>query len=391
MMTPDDWDGGPLFDYGRLQSLMRESEVDALVGHSKRHFYYLSGFHSMEYDIEAHAINFAVITPDSLDNAAVTIPAWEQTTLYTVPSWVPDKVFAGQFYIKNAPPLPGPQVANKWAALEKILGDRDLTAGRVAFELDQLPVDFYNQLRSGFPKMDIVDASPILHRIRLLKTAEEIRRIRHATELTEKAIEDAVAGMTIGMTERELANEIAKNIVLRGARVTYMQLTNGDGAGLLRPTDRPLLEGDVIKADIGATYMGYNSDVGRTYAIGMATDEQREIYKVGAQALEAAIGAVKIGRPASDIYKAAMDTWHEAGYTHIQRHHVGHGIGLEAHEAPLFTPVNDTPIEVDMVLALEVPYYVLGLGGFAPEDILVVTSEGTELLCRAPEELPVIG
>jgi Xaa-Pro aminopeptidase len=381
----------PVFDYSRLQRMLQESGIDALVAHSQRHFFYLSGFNSMEFDIEAHAKNFVVVTAKSIDETTAIIPNWESITLQSMPIWVPNKVYAGQFYIKDSPALDGPLVADKWVALQRIFGDLNLMGSRVAFELDQLPVDFHQQLVMAYPKMDIVDASPILHQMRLLKTAEEISRIKAATLLTESAINEAVSAMTLGMTERELANNIASNIVLGGAQVTYMQLTNGGAAGLLHPTDRPLLNGDVIKADVGALVQGYNSDVGRTFAIGSATDDSRRTYDVAYQALQAGIKSVEVGQPTNEIFKASMDVWAKAGFDHVRRHHVGHGIGLEAHEAPLLTPDNLMPVSANMVLAVEVPYYIYGVGGFAPEDTLVVTEQGVELLSHAPPELPVVG
>jgi Xaa-Pro dipeptidase len=381
----------PLFEVDRLRVLMAESSIDAIVAHSRRHFYYLSGFTSLDYVIDASSKNYVVIPRLAERDAMTTIPTWEAIRLLDAPIWVPRKVFAGSFYVKDGPEPEGPGVANVWEALLKILSDSDLGDARVAFELDQLPVTLYNELVTAFPHMEIVDASPLLHRLRMIKTPEEARRIRVACEITQEATDEAAFSMRPGMTEHELARDIAKGIVSRGAEVLYVQVATGAAAGLHLPTNRRIEKGDIIRADVAAVCDGYNSDLGRTYVVGPPTAEQVEIYQIAYAALQAGIGAVRVGSPAKDIFKAAMAVWAEAGYSHVQRHHVGHGIGLEAHEAPVLKPDNEMPIEAGMVLAVEVPYYVYGLGGFAPEDILMVGSEYNTLFSQVAAELPVVG
>jgi Xaa-Pro dipeptidase len=380
----------PLFAMERLQCLMEENDIDAIVAHSRRHYYYLSSFASLDYVIDARSRNFVLI-PRSDDCPAITsIPTWESIHLRDAPIWVPRKIFAGNFYVKDAPQADGPILANMWEALVEMLSETGLGDGRVAFELDQLSVQLYDQLVAAFPHMKIVDASPTLHRLRMIKTQEEARRIRVACEITEEATNEAAFNLHAGMTERDLARNIAEGIVSRGADVLYVQVATGKAAGLHLPTERHIAKGDIIRADIAAVFNGYNSDLGRTYVVGPPTSAQSEIYHVAYAALQAGIEAVRVGSVARDIFEAAMAVWTEAGYTHVRRHHVGHGIGLEAHEAPVLKPDNETPIEAGMVLAVEVPYYIYGLGGFAPEDILMVEPEGNVLFSRVAAELPVV-
>jgi Xaa-Pro aminopeptidase len=91
-----------------------------------------------------------------------------------------------------------------------------------------------------------------------------------------------------------------------------------------------------------------------------------------------------------EIFEAAMDVWHDAGYTDVRRHHVGHSIGLTPHERPMIAPGSRETAEPGMVLAVEVPCYVLGLGGFVPEDIIEVVPGGFDRYSYAPTELPVV-
>ena len=93
---------------------------------------------------------------------------------------------------------------------------------------------------------------------------------------------------------------------------------------------------------------------------------------------------------ASDVFHAGVEVPLKAGYSDFHRHHVGHGLGLEAHEEPILSPTNDTEILPGMVLCIEVPYYIWGLGGFAPEDTILVTEEGYEPLTTPERELIIV-
>lgn len=224
----------------------------------------------------------------------------------------------------------------------------------------------------------------------MVKTPEEIRRIRVACEATERAIDAAVPRVRPGMTERDVAQLIATEMVARGVEVLYVQVASPAVAGLGGPSDRVIEKGDVVRTDVAAAYMGYHSDLGRGFAVGSATDGQKEYYRIAREALQAGIDAVRVGSPAEAVFSAAMSAWERSGHPEVRRHHVGHGLGLQAHEGPMLKPGIRTPIRPNMVLAVEVPCYIFEQGGFAPEDNLVVRAEGLEVLTQAPLELPVV-
>lgn len=193
------------------------------------------------------------------------------------------------------------------------------------------------------------------------------------------------------MTERELAQSIAHELVSRETDILYVQVATGAVAGLGLPTERTIDRGDVVRVDVAATYKGYVSDLGRSFAVGTSSPEKQELYQVARRALEAGIAAAQLGQAVNDIFESSMAVWADAGCAHVKRHHTGHGLGLQAHEAPMIKPGNTDILQAGIVLAVEVPYYVQGLGGFAPEDVIVLSDEGSTRLTHAPAELPVIG
>ena len=257
-----------MFDPARARQLMHEHGVDAIVGHSLRNAFYLSGFVSFEQLIEPEAEAFAIVPARSDVDAQVTIPMSERLVLEDFPAWAPGRVFYGRYYVKGGPDS-GESQPNAFAALVQALGRCGVTEARVGFELELLPVRLYRSITETFPKMTIVDASPLLRELRSYKTDEEISRIRTATSVTEAAIDEAFARIRVGTTERAIAAWISEGILRRGAESLYVDLgTNGRGAlGTCYPTDRPVEKGDVIRADASAQYGLYYSDLGRCVSL----------------------------------------------------------------------------------------------------------------------------
>lgn len=389
-MIAEQTEAQKLFDDHRLRLAMDAAGLDAVVAHSKRNFYYLSGFPSLDYVIDAESANFVVVPRDPSKDAAVTVPMSERMTLNDVPIWIPRRVLCGSFYIKDGPEFGDSTAATTWDGLVLVLREAGLERCRVGFELELLPHPVYQNLRRTFPELEVVDCSPLLRQVRMVKTSEEIRRIRVACEATERAIDAAIPRVRPGMTERDVAQLIAAEMVARRVEVLYVQVAAPAAAGLGGPSDRVIEKGDMVRADVAAVYMGYHSDLGRGFAVGSATPAQKEYYKIAREALRTGIEAVRVHSPAEAVFSAAMSAWERLGHPEVRRHHVGHGLGLQAHEGPMLRPGVTTPIEANMVLAVEVPCYIFQQGGFAPEDNLVASEQGLEVLTDAPAELPVV-
>lgn len=382
----------PVVDLDRARGLMQESSLDAIVAYSPRNLFYLSGFMSFDYLIEPEASAFAILPTRPDAPAIVTVPMSERYVLDEFPAWPPKKLFFGSYYIKGAPER-GEAFPSAFEALRSALRDCGVAQGNVGFELDLLPVNLHRRITEAFPRMRVADASLLFRRLRTIKTTEEINRVRTATQITERAIDDAFGRVRAGMTEKQIACGISDGLIRRGAEPVYVQLGVGErGAfGISYPTDRAVREGDLIRTDVAARYGHYHSDLGRCCVVGEPTQEQRAYYQVAYDALRAAIDAVVVGRPFKEVFAAAMSVPLNAGYRDFRRHHVGHGIGLQAHEWPFLREDNAEAVAPGMVLAIEVPYYVYGLGGFSPEDVLVVRERAIELFSHAPERLPAVG
>ena len=379
-----------LFDLERLLAGMDELAIDALVAHTRRNVFYLSTIDIFDYLIDAEALNYVVFPRKAPQQTSITIPMSERIQLRDN-SWIDHKIFCGQFYVKHGPLVSGTTAANSWQALLMTLVNNELSRSRVGFELEQLPVTLYQQLKEALPHLELVDISPLLRQLRTVKTEEEIRRLRIACRATEEAIEAAAGNVHAGMSEHELAHSIGQELIARGTEVLYVQVATAATAGLGLPSEHKITESDIIRTDVAAVYQGYTSDLGRSFSVGRPAPEYQRLYQTAHRALDAGIASIQPGHAVSEIFAAAMAVWQGSGFPEVTRHHIGHGLGLQAHEAPMIKPSSTELIEPGMVLAVEVPCYVYGVGGFAPEDVVVVGSDSIIRLTHAPAELPIVG
>jgi Xaa-Pro dipeptidase len=377
-----------LFDAERLRLAMADSDLDALIAHSKRNYFYLSGFASLDYVIEPEAANFAIFAREG-SLAILTIPRSEQMTLLEDPVNAQQILLTGSFHVEGFERADVDRATSPREGLLRALRELKVDRGRIGIESELLPVDTDRWLREQLPHAEIVDASKLLRGLRMVKTPEEVARIRRACEATDAAIAAAIPSVRAGMTEREVARLVARELLDREVDPVYVQVATGAAAGLCGPSDRVLNSGDIVRTDVAATFRGYHSDLGRSFAVGEPTAQQCELYKAAIGALEAGIAAIEDGTPVASVFEAGLAAWHESGYPNVRRHHIGHGVGLQAHEAPMITPDSTATIEAGMVLAVEVPYYVYEIGGFAPEDIVLVQDDGCERFTTAPAELPI--
>jgi D-alanyl-D-alanine dipeptidase len=155
-------------------------------------------------------------------------------------------------------------------------------------------------------------------------------------------------------------------------------------------SDRVLADGDVVRLDVGGSTNGFASDLGRTIAIGHASDRLREVYDVVERAGRAGMDLVRPGVPCRDIDRAAFAVIDAAGFGDNVLHRTGHGLGRSLHEPPYIVATSDTRLEEGMVFSVEPSIYLPGEFGVRTEEIVVVTADGCERLSALPRELEIV-
>ena len=237
-----------------------------------------------------------------------------------------------------------------------------------------------------------VSGEDVVGRLRMRKDAAEIARMREATEIAERALQATLPQIQEGMTERELASALVLQLLQAGSEgeLPFSPIVAfGENAANphAAPTDRRLQAGDLVLVDWGANVRGYFSDLTRVFAAGDVDDELRRIADVVARANAAAREAAGPDVRAEDVDRAARQTIEAAGYGEAFVHRTGHGLGLEAHEAPYIRGGNRQPLSEGMTFTIEPGIYLSGRGGVRIEDDMVVTDVGAESLSTLPRSL----
>ncbi|MHC1557666.1 M24 family metallopeptidase [Actinomycetospora sp. C-140] len=261
---------------------------------------------------------------------------------------------------------------------------------RVAVAAD-MPALHVLGLRDALPAATLELATPILRQLRMRKDAGEVAALRKAGAAIDDVHAQVPDWLVAGRTEAEVGADITRAIVETGhAEAAFVIVGSGpNGASPHHEVSERVIErGDVVVVDIGGPLPdGYNSDSTRTYVVGEASDEVRDVYAVLQRAQAAAVDAVRPGATAASIDEVARAIIRDAGYGEYFVHRTGHGIGLEVHEEPYIVDGNDLALEPGMAFSIEPGIYFPGRWGARIEDIVVVTDTGCEPVNRRPHDL----
>ena len=264
---------------------------------------------------------------------------------------------------------------------------------RTGFESQHVTVDGRDALAAAADKAELVRAPGLVEALRLIKDETEIEALRMACAAADRALADLIehGGLRPGRTELEVARELEGRMLDHGAAGPSFDTIVAAGANSAvphhRPTDAVLAAGDFVKIDFGALVDGYHSDMTRTLVLGRAAGWQREIYDLVHAAQAAGRAAVTVGADVREVDGAARGVIEEAGHGEHFLHGLGHGVGLEIHEAPALSQRGDGRIAAGMAVTVEPGVYLPGRGGVRIEDTLVVRPGTPELLTLTTKEL----
>ena len=223
-------------------------------------------------------------------------------------------------------------------------------------------------------------ASNLIANLRCIKTQDEIDKIVKAQNIAEQAFNQVTGMMCPGMTEKEVAIELDYFMKKAGADEPSFDtiIASGPNGALCHaiPSDRKLSRGDFVVMDFGAKYQGYCSDMTRTVAIGEPCEELRKIYRIVREAQALTLRAVRPGITGQKLDAIARECIKAKGYGNCFGHSLGHGFGLEVHEAPSASINSATVLRPGMTITVEPGIYVEGLGGVRIEDCVIVTENG---------------
>jgi Xaa-Pro aminopeptidase len=283
--------------------------------------------------------------------------------------------------------------------VEPVLARRAWAAGyrRVGFEAQEMTVQRHQDLIAAFPGLDLVPLGPMVEELRTVKDPAELGLLAQACAITSAALDQVIETMRPGLTERQVAIALERAMIDLGAeRPAFDSIVAGGPNGAIphhAPTGRPLAAGDLVTIDCGARFGGYHADLTRTVAIGEPAAWQREIYQVVATAQAAGVRAATDGMSVATLDAVSRDVIAAAGFAEFFQHGLGHGVGLEIHEAPMIGYGKAGRLKNRVPVTVEPGIYLPDRGGVRIEDTLVVragAAGSADLLTTTTRELLVI-
>ncbi len=361
----------------RLKKSMEEKGFSAVAVNAGPTLTYLTGlhFHLMERPV---AIVF------SLGNEPIIIlPELEQAKLTHL-------TFAVKVYSYGESPT-------IWSAtFSEALAKLDLAGKKVGVEPAQLRLLEYEYLRSACGDAHFTDGSAIFAALRATKDTQEIACMRKAVKIAEAALEATLPMITIGACEKEIAGELFMQLIRQGSDTSlpFAPIVSGGPNAAnphAQPSMRPLVAGDLLVIDWGASYNGYISDLTRTFAVGKIDAEAEKIHTIVQQANAVGRATGKPGVSCAAVDKATRKVIEDAGYGQFFIHRTGHGIGMECHEEPYMRGDNEQLLEAGMAYTVEPGIYLPGRNGVRIEDDVLVTVDGAESLSTMTREIRIVG
>lgn len=272
---------------------------------------------------------------------------------------------------------------------------RDKRVRRLAFEDDQVSVRSWRRIQQAHKRLQGVRAEGCVQQARQCKSPQELRYLRRAIRIAEKAFAQVMPRVRAGWREIDIVLALEKAMLGAGAQGLAFPtiVASGPHAALphARPTSRKLKPGDLVVIDFGCKYQGYHSDLTRTLAVARMTAKQQKIYKIVKKAQKSAKNELISGKIASEADKKARFIFKKAELEHFFVHSLGHGLGLEVHEAPKLSFRSREKLAAGMVVTCEPGVYIPGWGGIRIEDNVLVTPSSAQWLSQSAEELQLVG
>ena len=368
------------FDTERLDRLMDEAGIDVLVTTSKHNVQYLLGGHRAFFFESMDAMGLSRYLPvlvypkGASQKAAFFGHRMEGFQKENEPFWVSESQTNSSGSV---------DVMQKAIDYIRRSGVKARTIGA---ELAFLPVDSGTALRNAFSSSEIVDGLFVLERLRAVKSPEELKKLRIASERVIESMLAVIAGHGPGATKRELTEALRREETNRGLVFDYLLITAGTSLNRA-PSEQRWGEGDILSLDSGGNYQGYIGDLCRMAIHGEPDAELEDVLAEIETIQRASMKPIKAGVPGSVIYGAA-EPLVQKSKQHNNMHFLAHGMGLVSHEAPRLTakgPVPydaydaDRPLETGMVVSVETTLAHPQRGFIKLEDTVVVTDAGFDI------------
>ncbi len=369
----------------RVQRVMRAQDIDAILLTMEPEVRYFTGFHTQFW--ESPTRPWYTVLP-AIGKPIAVIPEIGAEGMRA--TWVDN------IHTWPAPTPDDDGISLLAGILTPILKGRNRLGVQMGHEsLLRMPAGDFVALLDRLSGVEIVDVAEEVHRIRYVKSAAEIAKIRHVCRLTSDAFEALPQSLRMGESERANCRRFRIDLLNRGAD-NSPYIVGGAGPGgygniIMGPGERIIEAGDVLIIDTGTTYDGYFCDFDRNFGFGNVDALTLKAYETVFRSTDAGFQAARPGATTSDVWAAMWQVLEDGGALGNDVGRMGHGLGMQLTEWPSNTPNDGTVLEPGVVLTLE-PGMAFAPGRqMVHEENIVITGDGAEWLSRrAPEEMPIV-
>ena len=281
---------------------------------------------------------------------------------------------------------------NLYAQIGELLRKHNATT--IAIESQTLTVSRLHGFRNNLRDVEFIETdllSNAINCLRMVKDDEEVECIKKAQEIAEKAFDDILGFIKVGVTEREIMLELNRLMFAYGAEDLSFDTIVLSGANTSMPhgvpSDKKVRAGEFVLMDFGAVYNGYHSDMTRTVSVGEPDAEMKKVYDIVLEAQTAAINAARSGITGKELDLIARSIISNAGYGSCFGHSLGHGVGLEIHERPNASPNYVNTLNEGAVVTVEPGIYIAGKFGVRIEDFVILTENGCINLTKSAKNI----
>lgn len=356
----------------RLRNYMEWEQLDALLVTLPRHVYYLTGYLS-----DPHERLLAVVIPRG-DEPFLLVPSLDKEAAEAASCIRTIHTHS--------------DTDNAYEVLHSLLPGK---LSRLGIEKNHQTVRQFEILQDILCAETYVNVESVLREMRLIKSPEEIVKIKRAVVMIEEVLRRGLKQVKVGVTKTDLVAELEYQMTKLGADGPSFasSVLSGEKAAMPHgnPGQRKIQAGEFLLFDIGVYVEGYASDITRTFVVQSYSKEQELIYQTVLQANLAGIEASRAGATLASVDLAARRVIEKAGYGPYFNHRVGHGLGLDVHEYPSLHAQAEAFLVEGMVFTIEPGIYVPNSHGVRIEDDVYISQNGPEVLTSFPKELTVIG
>jgi Xaa-Pro aminopeptidase len=386
-----DWEDRPVIEelrqarVARVQALLRESDLDALLVYKDENVRYLTGMRAQLISGKSALLNGCLLRTEG--PPIMLISGGDLQRAQNAMTWIeefhPIPILEAQGLIRGA----------FETTIAPLMRKHGLDAGRIG--IDECSYIQVKQFGQSLPDVELDDGDSLMQNARLVKFREEIAFMEEASAIAEAVTQTAIDAVAPGVRETEVAAEAMRTLYRLGGEMAHLSTPFvASGEHMAPPnrlcTDKIIREGDLVFIDIGAMWNGYFSDVGRTVICGRPSRRQQEVYTAVYESLMAGTAAMRPGNTNDDVADAITGVAERHGLADdFISLFIGHGVGAGANEPPYvgekLEGAASVELEVGMTLALEPLIWVPGVRGGAGvrlEDTIMVDEDGGRALTR---------